>query len=311
MLSASLCCAAEWKPERNIEIMVGTAPGSRQDRTARVVQKIWHDNKFLPVPQAVFNRPGGGGEIAWTHFARFPGDGHYVAATSPAMISNQLLGKSKLTLADVTPLALLNAGYTTFSVKADHAIKSMADLAARLKKDPASVTFGFGTSIGNSLHTTGTLYGHALGVDARKLKMVVFNASSEAMTAVMGGHVDVLITSFSTILSPVANNQMRVLAVASPARNSAFADVPTFRESGIDLVFYNWNGIVGPKGLSDAQIAYWDGVLAKTVATSEWKTTMARDQQEAVYLPSHEMKKHMEKERDLYRTSLLQLGLIK
>lgn len=311
LVSSVAGTAAEWKPERNIEFVVGTAPGSRQDRTARLVQKIWQDSKLLPVTQAVINRPGGGGEIGWAYFARFPGDAHYVAMVSPAMISNQLLGKSKQTFADVTPLALLNAGYTTFSVKAEHSLKSMDDLVQRLKKDPASVSFGFGTSIGNALHVTGALYGHALGLDARKMKMVVFNASAEAMTSVMGGHVDVLITSFSTIISPVGNNQMRVLGAASPSRNSAFPDVPTFRESGVDLVFSNWNGMVGTKGLTEQQIAYWDRVLASTTATPEWKATMARDHQEAIYLPSHEMKKHMEKEREQYRASLTRLGLVK
>lgn len=308
---SSAVTGADWKPERNIEFVVGTAPGSRQDRTARVLQKIWQDMKLLPVPQAVINRPGGGGEIGWAYFTRFPGDAHYVAMASPAMISNQLLGKSKQTLADVTPLALLNAGYVTFSVRANHTLKSMDDLAQRLKKDPVSVSFGFGTSIGNALHVTGAQYGHALRLDARKMKMVVFNASAEAMTSVMGGHVDVLITSFSTIVSAVSNNQMRVLGVASPARNSAFVDVPTFRESGIDLVFSNWNGVVGTKGLTAQQIAYWDSLLGKTVASPEWKATMAKDHQEAVYLPSHEMKKHMEKETEQYRAILTQLGLIK
>lgn len=311
LLVACAAPASEWKPERNIEIMVGTAPGSRQDRTGRLVQKIWQDSRLVPVPQAVANKPGGGGEIGWSYFARFPGDAHYIAMTSPAMLSNQLLGKSRLTLADVTPLALLNAGYTTFSVRANHSLKSMADLAERLRQDPASVSFGFGTSVGNALHTTGTLYGHALGLDARKLKMVVFNASSEALASVLGGHVDVLITTFSTITAQVGGNQMRVLGVASPTRNAVYAQAPTFRESGVDLVFYNWNGAVGTKGLTEQQIAYWDRIFAATTATAEWKDTMARDQQDQVYLPSRDMKRHMEKERELYRASLTQLGLIK
>jgi len=311
-LAGSLTAAAqEWKPERNVEISVGTAPGSRQDRTARVVEKIWREAKLLPVTHVVVNRPGGGGEINWTNFARYPGDGHYLALTSPAMTSNQLLGKSKLTLADVTPLALLNTGYTTFSVRADSSLKTMADVAVRVKKDPQSVSFSFGTSIGNALHTTGTLYGHAIGVDARKMKMVVYNASSEAMTSVLGGHVDILITSFSTIIAQVQGGQMRVLGVAAPTRNPTFPDVPTFRESGVELVFSNWNGMVGTKGITPQQVAYWDAVFAKTVATAEWKEAMTKDLQEQVYLPSAEFGKFLEKEREQYRASFVRLGLVK
>jgi putative tricarboxylic transport membrane protein len=311
-IASGSCVAADWRPERNIEIIVGTAPGSNQDLTARRMHKAWQDQKLIPVPQIISNKPGAGGELGWTYLARFSADGHYLAMTSPSMLSNQLLGKSRLTLADVTPLALLVREYETFSVKGDHAFKSLNDLSERLRKDPASVTFGFGVATGNAQHVTGALYGKALGVDARRMKMVVFNASAEAMTTVMGGHVDVLITSTSVIESPVRAGQLRVLAVAAPARLAGiFSGVPTFKESGVDLVFSNWNGVVGTKGLTPLQIAYWDGIFARTTANPEWQRTMAEQQQDATYLDSQTMKGYMEREREQYRASLQELGLIK
>jgi putative tricarboxylic transport membrane protein len=304
--------AQEWRPDRNVEIIVGTAPGSNQDRTARRMQKVWQDNKLIAVPQLILNKPGAGGELGWMHFANFQADGHVLSMTSPSMLSNQLMGKSKLTLADVTPLALLIREYETFSVKGDHSIKTLQDLAERLKKDPSSVSFGFGVTIGNAQHVTGALYGKALGIDARKMKMVVFNASAEAMTAVMGGHVDVLITTASGIEAGVKAGQLRVLAVAAPARLSGtFANVPTFRETGTNLVFSNWNGVVGTKGMTRGQIAYWDGVFTKTTGDADWKKAMADMQQDSTYLGSSAMKSYMDTEREQYRVSLQELGLLK
>ena len=312
VLAAGACPAADWRPERNVEIIVGTAPGSNQDQTARRMQRVWQDNKLVAMPQIIANKPGAGGELGWTYFTRFAGDGHYVSMTSPSMLSNQLLGKSKFTLADVTPLAVLVREYETFSVKGDHSFKSLSDLSERLKRDPSSVTFGFGVAIGNAQHVTGALYGKALGIDARKMKMVVFNASAEAMTTVMGGHIDVLITSASGIEPMVRAGQLRVLALAAPARLAGtYASVPTFRESGIDLVFSNWNGVVGTKGLTTQQVAYWDGVFAKMTASAEWQKTMADLQQDAAYLNSQAARSYMEQEREQYRLSLLELGLIK
>ncbi len=304
--------AAEWRPERNVEVIVGTAPGSNQDRTARRMQKVWQDNKLIAVAQIIVNKPGAGGELGWTYFANYPGDGHYLSMTSPSMLSNQLLGKSRLSLADVTPLALMIREYESFSVAADSSLRSLNDLAERLRKDPSSVSFAFGVTIGNAQHVTGALYGKALGIDTRRMKMVVFNASAEAMTSVMGGHVDVLITTSSGIRSSVQAGKLRVLAMAAPNRLAGtFAEVPTFRESGIDLVFSNWNGVVGAKGLNPAQIAYWDGVFAKTTADPAWRRILLDLQQDPTYLGSAAMKSHMERERDQYRSTLTDLGLIK
>jgi putative tricarboxylic transport membrane protein len=304
--------AAEWRPERNVEVVVGTAAGSSQDRNARRAQKIWQENRFFTVPQVIVNKPGGGGELGWTYLAQFAGDGHYISMTSPSMFSNQLLGKSRQTLSEVTPLALLVREYETFSVRAEHGIKSMSELAERLRKDPASITFGYGVAVGNAQHATGALYGKALRVDPRAMKMVVFNASAEAMTAVMGGHVDVLITTGSGIEQHVRGGKLRVLGVAAPARlEGTFAGVPTFKETGVDIVFSNWNGAVGTKNMTAAQIAFWDGIFAKTTATPEWKKAMADAQQDATYLGSQQARIFMERERDQYRNILTDLGLIK
>lgn len=304
--------AAEWKPERNVEIIVGSAPGSGQDLTARQIQKIWQDNGFLAVPQIIVNKPGAGGAIGWDYLARHAGDAHYLATVSPPMLANQILGTTRETLADMTPLALLNQTYVTFSVKSDHVLKSIGDLAQRLKKDPSSVTFGFATALGNAMHVTGALYVRALGLDAREMKTVVFNASAAAMTNVMGGHVDVLITTFSTIGPSARAGKLRILGVAAPSRQTGtFANVPTFRESGFDVVVSNWLGVVGAKGLTPSQIAYWDGLLAKTTSSPDWQRAMADVQQEATYLPSREMKKFLERERENYRAVLTELRLAK
>lgn len=304
--------AADWKPERNVEIIVGSAPGSGQDFMARQIHKIWQDNGFLAVPQMIVNKPGAGGAIGWDYLARHAGDAHYLATVTPPMLANQILGKTRDTLANITPLALLNQTYVTFSVKSDHVLKSIGDLTQRLKKDPSSATFGFATALGNAMHVTGALYVRALGLDVREMKTVVFNASSVAMTNVMGGHVDVLITTFSTIGPSVHAGKLRVLGVAAPSRLAGtFANVPTFRESGFDVVFSNWMGVVGAKGLTSSQIAYWESLLAKTTSSSDWQKAMADAQQQTTYLPSREMRKFLEQEHERYRAVLTELQLAK
>lgn len=304
--------SADWKPERNVEVIVGTAPGSASDRAARFVQKIWIDHKFVPVSQVVVNKPGAGGELGLNYLAERGPDGHHVSMVSPNLVANPLLGKSRFSPADVTPLAVLTRAYQTFSVRPDSDIKSIADLTERLKKDPTSVSFAFGTSIGGAQHVAGALYFRALGIDVRKMKAVVTNASAEATVSVMGGHTDVLITTLPIIKSPVTAGKLRVLAVAAPTRaGGIFADAPTFKEAGLDVVFMHWNGAIGPKSLTAPQIAFWDDVFAKTTSIAEWKKAMADQEQDGTRLSSAEMRKFLETERGLYQSIFTALGLIK
>ncbi len=84
MLTAGACLAAasalaqSWKPERPVEIIIGTSAGGPQDRTGRTIQKILQDLKFVPTPITVVNKPGGGGAVGLAYLAQHAGDGHYL-----------------------------------------------------------------------------------------------------------------------------------------------------------------------------------------------------------------------------------------
>ena len=84
---AGTAAAQEWKPDRNVDIVVASGPGGSSDRTARVVQRLLQANPAFP-SISVTNRGGGGGTIAWTYLAQQPGDPHYIATFSPTMLTN-------------------------------------------------------------------------------------------------------------------------------------------------------------------------------------------------------------------------------
>ncbi|MCE9638970.1 MAG: hypothetical protein K8S22_02275, partial [Betaproteobacteria bacterium] len=163
-----------WRPDRNVELIVGSTPGSGQDKTARVIQKIWKDAKLVEVTSSVVNKAGGGGIIADTYVSQRAGDAQTLMTASPTLLTNHIAGRSKLNYTDFTPVALLFDEYIAFVVRPESALKSSADLIAALRKDPASVSFGFGTSIGNANHISIALLAKALGVDVKQMKVVVF-----------------------------------------------------------------------------------------------------------------------------------------
>ena len=132
------------------------------------------------------------------------------------------------------------------------------------------------------------------------------------MTAGIGGHVDAIVTVASNILPHVQSGKLNMLGVAAPKRlTGALAAVPTFREQGMDLVVSNWAGVAAPKGLTPQQVAFWDALLARAVATPAWKAFVDQNQWEAEYLPSAAFMKDLQVEEKRPRPALAELGLAK
>src|SRR5688572_23277208 len=143
MSSAVVQAQADRKPQKNVEIVVPSAPGGSNDKTARTVERIISDKRLLATPLTVVNKPAGGNWMALTYVSQHVGDGHYVMVGTPTLLTNHIIGSSPLTYTDFTPIASLFNDYVVFAVKADAAFRNGRELAAQLKSDPKSVAIGF------------------------------------------------------------------------------------------------------------------------------------------------------------------------
>jgi len=141
-----------WKPERNIEIIVGSTPGTGTDRTARLIQKIWPEQKALPVTSTGVNTPGVGRAVARAYPGPKAGDAHFLQVTSYNLVTNHITGRSTQNYTDFTPISLLLSEYIGFAVKADSPYKTLADLAKALRENPESVPIGTSRSAGGANH---------------------------------------------------------------------------------------------------------------------------------------------------------------
>jgi putative tricarboxylic transport membrane protein len=315
VLAATLCAGhsgllAEqgWSPERNVEIVAGSAAGGAQDRTARTMQRVWKDFGIVNVPVSVVNKPGGGGAVSLVYLNQHAGDGHYLAVGSPTLMTNHIAGSSPLNYTDFTSLALLFSEYIVIAARADSPITTGSHLVARLKKDPGSVSAAVATARGGMQHVAVGLLAQAAGVDVRKVKIVVFNSGGESITSVLGGHVDIVATAAANAAAQMQAGAMRILGVAAPQRlDGAFAAVPTWREQGYDVVASNWRSVWGPKGLSAAQIAYWDGALRKLAQSDAWSEDMKKNHWVSHYLDSKESRRYFDAQYASLRSVLLDL----
>jgi putative tricarboxylic transport membrane protein len=312
LATSTLAASPQWQPADNIEIVVGAGPGGGNDNTARTIQKILHDKKLVVSPISVVNKPGGGGAIALSYLTQRTGDGSFLGVTSNTMLTNHITKKSLLNYTDLTPISILINEYISFNVKPDSPLKTGKDLIARLKADPGSVVVGISSSLGNINHIAFATVARAVGADPRKAKVVVFSSSGASLTALMGGHVALVVGPTSISARHLESGNLRALAVTSPNRRSGvFSNVPTWKELGVDAIVDNWRGLIGPKDMTAAQINYWDAALARLFQTEEWKKEVEANYWDSAAKNSANSEKFLKAQYDELKQTLAELALAK
>jgi putative tricarboxylic transport membrane protein len=303
--------AQGWQPTKPIEINAPTTPGGSVDMTARLLQKILQDAGLVKVPVSVINKPGGGGAVSIAYLNQHAGDAHFVAVNTPNIIANDINGRS-VRYTEVTPLATMASQYTMLAVRADSPLRNGKDLMERLRKDPASLAVSTPTTLGSVNHMAYALLARAGGLDVKKLKPVILGSGSEGVTAVLGGHVDAHSGTTSSAKRLVEAGKLRVIGIAAPKRLGApYENTPTWTEQGYPVVMDTWRGVIGPRGMTREQIAFWNGVLAKAAASDAWKQALQANGWEANYLDSEGTRKQFDTDYAEYRSILGDLGLLK
>ena len=303
---------AAWAPETTIEVVAPAGPGGGWDSLSRAIQRSVTEGKLVNKNVIVSNKPGGGGAVGWTYLKGKEGNAHFLAANSSLVLLNNLLGSSPLSFNDFTPLAMLTTEWISVAVKADSPYKTGKDLLEQLKKDPGSLTIGVGPSLGNNDHLSFIRIAQKAGVDVTKLKWVVFEgAGGDVTMAALGGHVGLVTTALSETLNQHKAGKLRVLGITADKRPSYAADIPTWKDQGVDVVYPHWRGVMGPPKMTPAQIAYWDGVLGKVAQSASFKKTTESMNNEVYYKNSAEFRKFLEEQNAALGPLVEQLGLKK
>jgi putative tricarboxylic transport membrane protein len=320
VLTVSACCAvvsapgfvvaAEWKPDRVVEVIVATGAGGGQDKSARTVQRILQDSKILSVTSTVQNKPGGGGLVAWNYLNQKGADGHFIAIANPTLLTNHITGRSSISYTDMTMIANLFTESVAISVREDSPIRSIKDLSERLRKDVTSVSFSVGSSLGSANHIAMARLARLSGADPKKMRAVVFQGGGQAMTALLGGHIDLMASAANNVVPHLQGGKLRVLGVTSEKRlEGSFANVPTLREQGADVVISNGRMMVGPKAMTPPQTAYWEAALGRMAATPEWKKDIDDNEFEPMFLSSKETQAYLKSQYAELKKALDDLGM--
>lgn len=302
---------AAWTPERPVELIAPVQAGGGLDQALRSVEQIWREQNLVSVPMAVVNKPGGGQSLAATYVHQAKGDAHRVLLMSSTLISNPITGRSKLRYTDFTVLGQLYTEYMAVSVNSASPLKTGKDIVARMKQAPDSLSVAVGSALGATSHLGIAIALKNAGVDIRRMKSVVFPGAG-SITNVLGGHVDVATGALTAAAPYWRTGQLRILAVTAPERlGGEFADIPTWREQGIEGTVSNWRFLIAPPGLTGEQVAFWDDVMRRTVQSPEWKQLVAKHKWVNHYISSGEAGPYLEKQEQQQREILIDLGLAK
>ncbi len=255
-------------PTKNITFIAPSKPGSGFDVTARAVAATLEKEKLVPVSLPVENSSSSVEGFA-TIVQRHKNDPNMIAIGSLTPLLNKSTGASPYGHKDFTPISGLIKGYYGFIVRADSPYKTLMDLLKDLKEKPEQTPMCGGAS--DDRITYGVV-GLTYGVDLKKINYAAYSGGTEASTVLLEGTAKAEITSIDDIMGLIEAKKLRVLAVSGSTRlGGVLADVPTFKEAGLDLEWVNTRYVIGGPNMPDYAVQYWQGVLAKMVKTPTWQ----------------------------------------
>ncbi|MEI2418083.1 tripartite tricarboxylate transporter substrate binding protein [Orrella sp. JC864] len=259
--------AQEWRPQKNIEIVVGFAPGGSADQIARQLANAVKDT--VPVPVVVVNRPGAAGALAAQHVAQAKPDG-YTMFVGGGSETTSVGNHQKIAYdprKDFTPILKVARLPSVLAVKADSPFQSMAQLIEAAKRSPGGLSYG-STGEGSLFHSTMLVFEARSGLS---FLHVPYKGAADSLLALASGQVDMAFGAPEEVRGLIDGGRIRPLAVFSDARVPSLPDVPTLTELGYPVALDNMKGLMAPAGLPEPVYAYLHKVFSEALQTQAWQ----------------------------------------
>jgi putative tricarboxylic transport membrane protein len=304
---AGVAVAQGFKPSRPIEFVTHTGPGGGGDVFARAIAAAMEKEKLLPVRMQIVNKTGGGGATAMSYLVEKKGDTHTIAVYTGLWISNPLMrAEAKVTVKDLTPIAGMVREPAMLVVKSDSPYKTLKDFIDAAKASPGKLKQSAG-SIGARDWVVRQLLMKSSGAD---WAYISFPGGGERISALLGGHVNIMLIEPQEAGEHIRAGNMRVIAQVTEKRLAAFPNVPTIKEAGFDVPNVpQVRGVVAPPGLPADVVAYYDGLFARFVKTPSWRKYLEDNLFEDGYISSAELGKFFDQHTDTTRAILKDGGV--
>lgn len=282
-LATSPVSAEERFPTRPITIIVGFPPGGSIDLAARTLAPLLQ--KALNQPVLVVTKAGAAGTIGAQAAAIAPPDGYTLAVGSnhfallPAV--DKIFGRSPaFTNDDFLPLARLTADPMVIAANGEMPWKTLGDLVDDARKQDGQLLYGSGGLYGNS-HVPIELLQRVAGI---KLRHLPLQGGGPLLTAILGKNVSFGLQGPGPLLAHARSGKLRPLAVMGTERLANFPDVPTLREAGYDLEYYNWSGLFAPSKTPQSIVSVLTAAIGAAAQDADYKDAMSKAGSAVAYL---------------------------
>jgi putative tricarboxylic transport membrane protein len=296
---------AQWKPTKEVELVIPFGLGGGADLLARTLIKIMQQEKLVPVSVVAVNKPGGGTATGVGYvMSSKAGDPHTLVLINPQTQITPLRVKNAKGWRELTPVINFMLDDFLLIVRKDSPYKTAAELVgAAKKKGLRTISVG---SAGTADDMSIAVFEAATGL---KLNIIRFNSGGEILTALLGGHVDLASGNPLEFMGQLQGGGVRAIGVFRPTRFEAMSNVPTLKEQGIETTpFQMWRGVAMPKGAPAEAVAYWQGVLKKVAATKEFKDYISSNVATLHVIAGQDFTGFLDKQETVYKDLLGRLG---
>ncbi|WP_216211376.1 Bug family tripartite tricarboxylate transporter substrate binding protein [Amycolatopsis aidingensis] len=292
---------------RGLRLMVPNTPGGGYDITARTAAKAIED-AGLNGNTEVFNLPGAGGTVGLGRLVSERGNGKLAMSMGLGVVGSVYTNKSPSTLQDTTPIARLTEEADIVVVGKDSPYQDITELIEAWRADPGGVSVGGGSSPGGPDHLAPMLMAEALGIAPKNVRYVSYDGGGELMASVLGGEVGFGVSGIGETRDQIDAGELRALAVTSPQRVPGI-EAPTLQESGVDVSFTNWRGVVAPPGISDTARDKLIAMFTGLHDTPQWREALRLNGWADAFQTGDEFAAFLEAENGRVVKVLKELGL--
>ncbi|GAA2611793.1 tripartite tricarboxylate transporter substrate binding protein [Streptomyces axinellae] len=289
-----------------LRLMVPNTPGGGYDITARTAAKNAED-AGLNHNIEVFNLPGAGGTVGLSRLVNERGNGKLAMSMGLGVVGAVHTNHAPSSLADATPLARMVEEPDIVVVAKDSKYKTFEQLLADWKKNPRALPVGGGSSAGGPDHLAPMLMAREAGIESKSVNYVPFDGGGELLASVLGGKVKFGVSGIGEYRDQIESGELRLLAVTGKQRVKGF-DAPTLKESGLDVEFTNWRGMMAPPGLSGTQRDKLINFLRELRRSKEWKKSLRVNGWDDAWLPGEKYGRFLRGEDRRVDTVLKELG---
>ncbi|MDJ1018254.1 MAG: tripartite tricarboxylate transporter substrate binding protein [Paracoccaceae bacterium] len=294
--------AADWKPQKPVEMVIMAGQGGGADRLARLFQSIIQKESLASMPVLPVNKGGGSGAEALRYLTDNSGDSHKIMATLNSYYTTPLRTDIGVNIEEFTPIARMAVDTFVLWVNADSEIQTLDDWVAAVRDAGGTWKMG-GTGTGQEDSLVTAMLENQFDIE---ITYVPFKGGGDVAKNLVGGHIDSTVNNPSEQLGFYNAGKSRPIVAFTPERLAAFPDTPTASELGHDIVYWMQRSFVGPKDMPAEAVSYYTEMFRALSESEEWQTYTQEKSLMADFLTGDALQAYFLEEREKH-ADLLQI----